>query len=349
MGGAIRKERITDYAGAKARAHSLLKDMRDMSASRCQFSDEQLHYFKHCSDLMGGAPLLDAVKLYLDRKSRGVSLMSVSEVFDLFLASRENRSPRYYQSLKWSLTPFVECVRMNVAEVQPGQIDHFLSTIPNARTRHNIKVSIGTMFSWARKKGHLPFGEAHAVERAEEIVVPTSAPGILSPGDLEKILRTAELSRPDLVAWIALGAFAGLRSSERDRLRWEDINWSENAVPLSSDITKTSRRRVIEMGPSLRAWMDTYRQESGRICPLHNSATPMSAVALAAGVDVPHNALRHSFVTYDMLLHSDSRRTAEITGHSVDVLQSRYKAVAFKSAAVEWFSITPTPTPKDDA
>lgn len=344
VGKVWKKERISDIVKARYRAEEVAADLRDAAFHRLDVPAEQIHYWRSCESMLeDGVSLMDAVKFYLThREAHEVGLMKkFPDVVDEFIKSREHRSKRYYDSLRWALDPAKEAFRaMPIAGIKPTHIDRFLERYSAPRTKYNARGYLSTLFGWARKKGYLPFGEPHAVERTDSITLPPTNPGIVSPADMRKILRHAVEIRPKLVPWIVLGAFAGIRSAERERLCWEDVKWSENSIALSGEVTKTNRRRVVEMPPNLRAWLEAHRGE-GTMSPYNAPNSAMADTCNDLGLTLPHNALRHSFVSYHLALHKKSHDTSEITGHSVSVLQSNYKAIAYPSDAMEWFNILP--------
>lgn len=50
-----------------------------------------------------------------------------------------------------------------------------------------------------------------------------------------------------LYHYVVLGMFAGIRSAELRRLRQNHIHLDRRVITLGADVTKKSRRRVIEM------------------------------------------------------------------------------------------------------
>ena len=59
------------------------------------------------------------------------------------------------------------------------------------------------------------------------------------------------------------------------------------------------------------------------------------------GVKFPHNAARHSFISYDVALREDIGNTATVAGTSVAMIERHYKRVVAHDEAVAYFAVTP--------
>jgi hypothetical protein len=60
-----------------------------------------------------------------------------------------------------------------------------------------------------------------------------------------------------VLPFIAVGMFAGLRTSERDEVDWKDIHLdvAEPYIDLSAKISKTGRRRIVPVQPALMTFL----------------------------------------------------------------------------------------------
>ena len=94
---------------------------------------------------------------------------------------------------------------------------------------------------------------------------------IYSPEEVSKLLAHAE---PELVPYLALGAFAGLRRAELMRLDWKNLDFSMNHIRIAGNIAKTGSKRLIPMAPNLREWLLPYAQGQGRIVPEEKGFQP---------------------------------------------------------------------------
>jgi len=161
---------------------------------------------------------------------------------------------------------------------------------------------------------------------------------------MEKLLTRAEAK---FVPYLAIGAFAGVRSSETCRLTWEDIHFDQKVIRLGPEITKTQSGRLAVMPDNLVAWLKSYEGEKkGKVVPypedqLHKF-TP--DIAKAAGVQWKKNALRKGYISCRMAeADADADSVAKQCGNSRAMVESVYKLLVLPEDAKKWFGIYPQP------
>src|SRR4029450_8894076 len=117
---------------------------------------------------------------------------------------------------------------------------------------------IGVAFTYAVKRGYAPTNPMVGIAK------PTAdgKPEILT---VEQTARLLESASPEILPYLAIGAFAGLRASEIERLDWRDVDFEENEIGVSGE-SKAGQRHV-DMLPNLREWLMPLRKLSGRITP----------------------------------------------------------------------------------
>ena len=130
---------------------------------------------------------------------------------------------------------------------------------------------------------------------------------VLEPAQFKTLLETAEEEVPQLIPFLAMAGFAGVRRSELVReytedqvLKWEDVDWQKQLITVRHEVAKeTSRimgnRRFIPLEAALLHWLGPYRKEEGLLIPLVDSAVRrrMKELCLRSKVNPPNNALRH--------------------------------------------------------
>jgi integrase len=108
--------------------------------------------------------------------------------------------------------------------------------------------------------------------------------------------------------FVAIGAFAGLRSAEIVRLEWQEIRFTQNVIEIKASKAKTASRRLVPILPVLAEWLSSVRKESGRVLVgvkdefalATQFKRAVDAIADENGkplVKIFHNGLRHSFIT----------------------------------------------------
>jgi integrase len=341
-----RRESRTTEQAAIDRANEILADMEAGASSRPDTTAAEWTYYQRCEKMLPeGVPLIKAVEWFVEHgmKQAPVSEIQVKAVVDGFLASRKaaGRSARYLQALKYDLAKVSKAFIKPISSVTVAELDLLLRTLENPRTRKNLRNSVISCWRWARSKGWLPQEKSTAADLTDSPEVPSKDPEIISPDELEKALRKAEADPKltGILPYLVLAAFAGIRSAEIGRMTWEDnINLDTGVIILGSGITKTKRRRVIHMEPVLKAWLEQCRG-TGKVLP---ATRPHKLLAAVKPAPWPHNALRHSAVSYLMALHRNAAMVAEQCGHTEAQLQANYKAAVTSDQALHWFNTQPT-------
>lgn len=167
-------------------------------------------------------------------------------------------------------------------------------------------------------------------------------PAIFTPEQITALLTAAAATHPDMVAPLALQAFAGLRTAEVQRITWEQhIDLGRKLVMITADVAKKRSVRNIEMQSNLVAWLGTGG--SGAVVP-RNWRHKLDEITKAAGIaDWPQNGLRHSFGSYHLEAFGDVTKTAAMMGHrdSGDMLFKHYRQLVRPDAAAAYWKIMP--------
>jgi integrase len=143
-----------------------------------------------------------------------------------------------------------------------------------------------------------------------------------------------------------IGVFAGVRTAERQRMTFEDIDIPRGCVTVKKHKAKTAQARTIRMEHCLKAWLLPFHGKTGRIFAgsLSLFRVHVTAACKAAGMEtVPKNGCRHSFATYHVAKYEDAEKLRAIMGHmSAGMLFANYRAEGVQQEEGErYFSIFP--------
>ena len=323
------------YFDEESEAHKFVLQLEDKRSAWNLSSEEKIDA-KLALDILGEkASLLKAARFYAKHFS-GITEKRIPEAVEEFLAEkyRENLSVDYFKSLKIRLRKFAKCFKGNFDDLfGAGLRDWVASLEMGPRTRKNYCDSVRIFLNWAILHRYLSKkwdGWAFLKVR-----VPTkSRIDIYTPSELRRLINHS----PDsMIPFMVLGAFAGLRTAEIKRLNWAAVG--TKYIEVNAEASKVGLRRLVEITPNLRAWLDTY-QSFGKIVKV-SSGNYFQSISKKAGVPWKRNALRHSWFSYKLSLVQDPAKVAYEGNNSPQIIFRNYREVVTPEQAEEWFSITP--------
>lgn len=229
------------------------------------------------------------------------------------------------------------------------------------RTLANIRQSWVTFWRWSARNNLVSKENADMPSILDLPAVVRGIPAIYSDEELRKLFDNV---KPSYLPWLAMAAFAGLRTeevapikhSDKSPLDWADFHWDRDIIIVRPETAKTGRRRVVPILPALEKWLRPIAKESGRLAPrVPPSAGEGKAMAETTRLGGfiggwKRNALRHSWITYRAAMVGISQ-TAMEAGNSESEARRSYVDAAGKDVAEKWFSVFPlcSPDGPDDA
>ena len=321
-----------------------------------------IHYAE-AFKILEGDSIIEAARYFAKRHPSKMPKKTVPEVVQALLESKEQDgvSDVYMKDLKGRLGRFEQKFKGKISLVTGAEIEDFLrglkskpkseNEVPktlSGKSRNNYRRAIGTLFNFAEARGYLPkgLGEMDSVGLAKE---DEGEIEIFRPDELAKLLEAAE---PALIPFLAIGAFAGLRHAELQRLDWSEVRLEDGFIEVKASKAKTASRRLVPIQDNLKRWLTTLRKAGGAICDYANMSKQLlwlseavdkklKAADSTAGFVWKHNALRHSFISYRVAQTQNVAQVALEAGNSPRMVFSNYRELVRPADAAKWFGITP--------
>ncbi|RYD71312.1 MAG: hypothetical protein EOP84_25100, partial [Verrucomicrobiaceae bacterium] len=144
-------------------------------------------------------------------------------VAELIIArEQDGASKTYVAQLKTILKRFAEAFPGEILGVSSSDIDAWLRGINvSASSRNSMLVCVKVLFSYARSQNCLPAEQMTAPEQLKKVRVTQDDVSVFTPEQMEKILHAAPAH---LIPILAIGAFAGIRMAELNRLDWSAVD-----------------------------------------------------------------------------------------------------------------------------
>jgi len=288
-----------------------------------------------------GFTLDAALRFYADHLNLRRRSMNMLAAYDEFVITREREgvSAVHLRDFTYRLERFVKKhAKRLVAEISTKDIDEWLVGLQgSAQSRDKHRRLLHNFFGYCTGRGYV---EENPVSRAAKVKVLRKPPGILTPADVAAILAAAPV---EIIPALAIGFFAGLRTAEISRLDWSEINLQRGFIEVTAKNAKSGQRRLVEITPNLRAWLEPHTCASGpvRLSDMRHKDR-FEVARKEAGIMWPSNACRHSFASYHLALHQDAAKTALQLGHTTTtVLFQHYRELVHMEDAKAYFDITP--------
>ena len=287
-----------------------------------------------------GKTLADATDHYLAHLAMVSRSCTVQALIVGFMAAKtqDGASERYLKDLRNRLCIFEQDFGVaNVGEILPNQIDDWLRSLKGAaQTRNNYRTILRTLFEYAVSRGYV---KENVVAKLAKAKVVRGAPEIFTPAQMQTVLEKAPR---DFIPYLAIGAFAGLRSAEIERLDWSEVDLTGKLIHIKAEKSKSAQRRLVVISKNLLAWLAPYSRKEGPVADPERVRVARDKTCEAAKIVWPANVLRHSFASYHLAYHQNAAATAAELGHtSPAMLYQHYRELVKPDAAVQWWNVLP--------
>jgi integrase len=291
-----------------------------------------------------GSEIPEAVEYFLRHAKPSAGPKAVKDVATEFIASKKNanRRPLYLSIQGYVLGKFSKQFgERNVHEVSGDEIKSWMDRQTwKLRTRKNYQQDLRNFFGFAVGKKYLA---TNPLKDFEKITLDDHPPGILTVPQAVALLNAAEVDgEGESLPYVAIGLFAGLRSSELKSLDWKEVSISERTIEVTAAKAKTRARRIVEITENLAAWLKPYERHEEPVTP-NGIRFRLERIIKAAKIERwPKNALRHSFGSYHLAFHKNAPRTSLEMGHdNPDQLFQSYRELVKPKDAIRYWQIKP--------
>lgn len=309
-----------------------------------------------------GATLTEAVDFFIKHGAHLKHRVLLPELVGKFIDDRWNAkcSTRYRRQLKVSLGSLAERLPLRAAhEVMREDVEAWVrSHVWAAKTRNNYVGDVRACFAWAMREGYARINPAGDIAKAklgdEEI-------GTLTVEQCAVLLQGA-LQRPEMMGFMVLGMFGGLRPAEIQRLDWNAVDLVGRTVIVAGSQAKTRRRRVVDLSEHAVVWLKAagcdklkdqicgkwwdarwrmFRRSLGWAVGTVEKGVPEAKVKPVHG-EWPHNALRHTYASMHYALHQDEAKLQAQMGHeSAAMLHRHYRALKTRVESERFWALRP--------
>ena len=249
-------------AQAEAYAHLRKVELANVGTQGAALTQSQRAEYIDCVKELEpyNVGLREAIKMLVPTlAARRQSVSLEAAVAAMIATQREDgASGRHIEDLRSRLGQFQRAFPGRVlATISSIEIDDWLRGLSVANiTRNNFRRVVGGLFSFGCMRKWCAENPINAVGKAK---VKGGKIGILSPEQIAKLLTN---SPADIVPALAIGAFAGLRRAEIERLDWSEVRLKKKLIEVAAAKSKTAARRFVPIrATSPRGWLLSRERE----------------------------------------------------------------------------------------
>jgi len=287
---------------------------------------------------LGKATLREAVEFFLRHNRADVPRLTLVEIAEQFAASRRQSgcSDHYISQCQKTMSDLAKAFAgQTLTDLKTSELDAWLGSLPfRAKTKNGLRTILVACGNWAEGRGYLVKGGSPfpAMIRYKETKAPVT---IFTPDNIASLLAKADNT---LRPFLAIGAFAGLRMAELQRLDWNEIDLDRGFITVAASKAKTRQRRLVPISDNLKLWLAPCKRAFGPVCA--HKRPQIAAAALCDGFVWAKNGLRHSYISYRLAILHDTARVALEAGNSPEMIFAHYRELVTPEAAKAWFDVT---------
>lgn len=363
--GKLKRKTFADLAEAEQAGSDAIKRISEGKQDVLQLNNRDLEQYRRAKEVLApfkvdldvaaskyaeiltmlnstGTPE-EAVRFFLKAHNKALPRITVSAAVEKCLAqsTADGKSKARMHQLEHYLNSFATDMNVEVTELTPGTVSRYLTGMTaSERTKKNCRDVLGYFGRWLVLHGYLERG-MDLTEGVQRYSMKPGAIQIFTPAEVAKLIQKAD---DRLLPYIVIGAFAGLRGAEIQRLDWGEIDLQDGFIEVTAEKSKTDMRRLVPIAPNLKAWLIDCRKKSGPVCSFKNVVNQLVKLSKSAGVVWHKNGLRHSCISYRVAQCADVARVADESGNSPAIIRSNYLRRVKPDLASEWFNIMPVKT-----
>lgn len=324
----------------------LVKKERREGLAALEISTMEAQIMRTCIDLLGSPQRVLAVCEAEAGKAATLDI-SLDQAVKEYLGEKLNlgRDDNYIRAMKNILGRFnTACPVDSLSDLKLDQVKAWIFSLGYAPiTIKNYVKNCSAFMEWCIRHGYARENVFLNVP-IPQVVMPE--PEFLTVEQTKAVFECAKEHYPDALAYLALGAFAGIRSSACARLQMQHIDFQQRGILIRAEAAKNKRRIFVDGHPdNLWQWLEYAREKAPEGFSLSKRLWDRRKEQIAEKTKfrMPHNALRHSFCTYHVALHGDAGKTATLLTHrgNVAILYEHYKGNVSRSESEKYFDLCP--------
>lgn len=322
--------------------------LRNVGTDSALLSPAQREAAMLAFDMLGDdnpARLVDVVEDWLARQREAEASVTMGDLWDTFLNEKDKKSTHYVRQIRSSHNRFTGLDEKLVTDLCRADIEAALAGCSPSAFNGYLRV-IRALLNFAIKRD---WAKMNVAERIDFMRMKRGEVEILANRQVARLLVVCRKYFPEDLPYNCIGLFAGVRPEELLRMDWGMIQLEESHILLPAEVTKTERRRVIEIEPALKHWLEWHRnrggKSSGPVVERKNLRNRLRSLRVKAKIlKWPQDGMRHTYASNHLAYHGNLDRLLLNMGHSdAKMLWIHYHKAVTKAYAKKFWQLYPKP------
>jgi integrase len=293
-----------------------------------------------------GMNLIDAVRDHVRRHEEKSASKPWGEVFTEYMGMPKKRSAKYEKDLREAQETTQSLNDKLISEITTQDVEKALSQL--APSTRNAKLRIlRAVFNLGCKRRYLA---ENPVERMDFAELESGEVEVFTVNEANALLQAAAETDLALLPYFVLGLFCGIRpEGELGKLDWSDVNLIDRVIEIRPAVSKTRRRRFVDISENAIAWLEHYRQRggisTGRAVPFGKSLLTARRRLVQAKANVAkwiQQGMRHSYCSNWLSAFKDVNKLVLQSGHTdAHTMWEHYHRGVTEAEAKKFWSILP--------
>lgn len=309
-------------------------------------SAEARRAFKLVAQYGHGKSLIECLRSGLDADiTHSISLdKAIDEYLKTVFASKASKTYDDYKMHLGNIRKYLGA-EIPLSSITRESMARYTSTLLSKPTTHNHFIRAFSAFAnWSILCGYMVKSPLRGIAKAKQ-----SNPKreFLTVAQTKQLLTRTIKLHPELMPYVCIGLFAGVRPFETMRLTKANIYMAEGNIELTGDITKSAKGvgRMVPMRDNLKAWLEVFSVNE-RLTTLNPTTIAkylrqIDKIDENTRIGLSPDVMRHSFATYDVAESKNTAESAYNMGHSEQISKTYYRGLATKTEGTAYFAITP--------
>ena len=254
----------------------------------------------------------------------------VDEFFKDFLEYGQNvYSPENLQVYRRAFHGFIRHIgNIRLSELSQRHVDTFKTKRMGEVSRVTVNIEIRSLRAAFYRAVRWNLMGENPFKHVQQCAIEERAPTYLTRGEFEKLLNTIKL--PWLRDLSIVAAFSGMRRNECTQLRWEDVDFPNQAILVRSHgkiRTKSGKMRMVPINPEVMKALLRRKALVGSDFVFQSNSRPIDGRHLSrmfkryvrkAGLNerLHFHSLRHSFGSWLVQCNASLYQVQKLLGHS---------------------------------